>query len=71
MLPVVAATAATRTRCHLAVLLSLIRQMVFGVTLLAFLGLVAVGLGLTEHIDAMADSDVPSKGFDFDREQGA
>jgi len=42
-----------------------------GVTLLAFVGLVAAGLGLTENIDAMADGDVPSKGFDFDREQGA
>jgi hypothetical protein len=41
----------------------------FGVTLLAFVGLVAAGLGLTEHMDAVADGDLPSKGFDFDRDR--
>jgi hypothetical protein len=41
----------------------------FSVTLLAFVGLLAAGLGLTEHVDAVADGDLPSKGFDFDRDR--
>jgi hypothetical protein len=41
----------------------------FGVTLLAFIGLLVVGLGLTECADAAAmEHDVPPKGIDFDRD---
>jgi hypothetical protein len=42
----------------------------FGVTLLAFIGVLVVGLGLTEHADAAAavDSDAPPKDIDFDRD---
>jgi hypothetical protein len=45
----------------------------FGVTLLAFIGLLVVGLGLTEHADTAAavDSDAPPKGIDFDRDPEA
>jgi hypothetical protein len=32
-----------------------------GVTLLAFMGLPAAGLRLAEHMDAVADGDLPSK----------
>jgi hypothetical protein len=37
--------------------------LLFGVTFLAFVGLLAAGLGLTEHVDAVADGDLPSKGL--------
>jgi hypothetical protein len=45
----------------------------FGVTLLAFIGLLVVGLGLTEEANAAAamDRDVPPKGIDFDRDPEA
>jgi hypothetical protein len=45
----------------------------FCVTLLAFIGLLVVGLGLTEHAGAAAavDSDAPPKGIDFDRDPEA
>jgi hypothetical protein len=45
----------------------------FGVTLLAFIGLLVVGLGLTEGADAVSamDGDVPAKGIDFDRDPEA
>jgi hypothetical protein len=47
--------------------------LLFGITLLAFIGLLAVGLGLTEHADAAAaaDRDAPPKGIDFDRDPEA
>jgi hypothetical protein len=45
----------------------------FSVTLLAFIGLLVVGLGLTEHTDASVavDSDASPKGIDFDRDPEA
>jgi hypothetical protein len=44
----------------------------FGVTLLALVGLLVVGLGLTERPDAAATGrDVPAKGIDFDRDSEA
>ena len=44
----------------------------FGVTSLAFIGLLVVGLGLTECADAAAtEHDVPPKGLDFDRDPEA
>jgi hypothetical protein len=45
----------------------------FGITLLAFIGLLVVGLGLTERADAAApaDRDVRPKGIDFDRDPEA
>jgi hypothetical protein len=60
-----------RLMSGIGIALAVAGWVVFGVTLLAIVGLVVAGLGLTEHFDAMADGDVPSKGFDFDREQGA
>jgi hypothetical protein len=40
----------------------------FGVTLLAFVGLLSVGLGWTDHADSAAtDHDGPAKSIDFDR----
>jgi hypothetical protein len=46
----------------------------FGVTLLAFVGLLTVGLGWTERAGAGAearDRDSPQKGLDFDRDPEA
>jgi hypothetical protein len=43
----------------------------FGVTLLAFIGLIVVGLDLTERADAATDRDAPAKGIDFDRDPEA
>jgi hypothetical protein len=40
----------------------------FVVTLLAFVGLLSVGLGWAEHADAATmNRDGPAKGIDFDR----
>jgi hypothetical protein len=54
----------------IGIVLAVAGWMLFGVTVLAFVGLLAAGLGLTEHVDAMVDGDLPSKGFDFDRDIG-
>jgi len=44
----------------------------FGVTLLAFIGLLVVRLDLTERAGAAAtDRDMPPKGIDFDRDPEA
>jgi hypothetical protein len=53
----------------IGIALAVAGRVLFGVTLLAFVGLLAAGLGLTEHVDAMVEGDLPSNGFDFDHDR--
>jgi hypothetical protein len=54
----------------IGIVLAVAGWVLFGVTLLALVGLLSVGLGWTET-DAAADRDASPKGIDFDRDPEA
>jgi hypothetical protein len=55
----------------IGIVLAVAGWVLFGVTLLALVGLLSVGLGWTEAAEATADRDAPPKGIDFDRDPEA